>query len=142
MHNLRLPLVFLLGAVIGLLASSYAFVVRGYKTEYVPPHSDRWYQLVKEGHFPEPMKLSYAEVKSNGAVLEVYGTIENPRDKPAEMQKISADLFDSNDAFMHKCEFWVPQVPPKSKYNFRFHCANISDLKPDGHASSKVYLDF
>ena len=141
MRILRFLPVFLVGALIGLLGACYVFVINGYQTEYVPPNSDRWYQLVKEGHLPEPLKLTYSELKSNGHILEVFGTIENPRDKPAQLQKISADLFDAAGSFTHKCEFWIPSVPPKSSYNFRFHCANISDLKPGAFTSSKVYSD-
>ncbi len=142
MRNLRFAATFLLGSLVGLLASSYVFVIHGYQTEYVAPKSDRWYQLIRDGRFPEPLRLTYSEVKSNGHVLEVFGTIENPRNKLAQMQKVSADLFDSKGSFTHKCEFWIPAVEPKSPYNFRFHCANLSDLKPGDYASSKVYVDF
>lgn len=141
MRNIRFILAFLLGAFVGLLGASYVFVLHGYQTEYVPHKSDRWYQLIKEGRLPEPLKLTYSEVRSNGYVLEVFGTIENPREKPAQMQKVSADLVDAKGSFTHKCEFWIPVVAPKSQYNFRFHCANISDLKPGGYVSSKVYID-
>ena len=101
---MRPLLLFIGGVLTGVLAAGYAFVLNGYQTEFIPPRSDRWYQLIRDGHFPEPVTLGNSEVRSNGHILEVFGTLANPRDKPVRLQKVSADLFDSTGKFIHKCE--------------------------------------
>jgi|GEM_PF-3301850 len=127
--------------IIGFIASSYLFIVQGYKTEYVEPGSDRWYTLIQKGNFPQPLDISFSELRSNGYILEVYGTINNPRDKQATLVKVSTDLFDDNGNFFHKCEHWIPAVEAASSYNFKFHCANLSDVQYEKSNKVKVYVD-
>lgn len=132
----------LLGAFfLGLITASYVFVINGYKTEYIAPQSSQWYQLIKEGKLPEPLEITYSEMKSNGFVIEIIGTINNPRSSQVDLTKISADLFDIDGGFYHKCESWIPIIGPNKKYNFKFHCANIEDIKFEKGSTAKVYID-
>ena len=127
--------------LLGLIAASYIFIVKGYKTEYIAPQSDEWYQLIKDGKFPEPLEITYSEMKSNGFVLEIIGTINNPRSTQVDLTKVSADIFDKEGKFYHKCESWIPVIEPNVKYNFKFHCANISDIDYQDGSTAKVYID-
>jgi len=126
---------------VGFLLSAYVFIVNGYKTEYIQPGSDRWYSMVQKGQIPRPIEVSFSEVRSNGYILEVYGTIKNPRSEPANIVKISADLFNKNGDFYHKCEHWIPVVSASSTYNFKFHCANLDEVKYKENYTYKVYID-
>jgi hypothetical protein len=131
-------ILFIAGALIGLVGASYLFILQGYQTEVLS--SERRYQLVKEGKV-QILALNQSEVRSNGYVLEVFGTVENHALQPIHRGKVSADLFDAQGKFIHKCEHWIPVVRKKSQYNFTFHCANLVDLKPREYATSKVYID-
>jgi hypothetical protein len=125
----------------GFLVASYIFIVKGYRTEYIQPGSERWYQLIKDGRFPAPLELTYSEMKSNGHVLDITGTIKNPREQQASMTVIAADLFDKSGKFYHKCTGVLPVIRPKSEYNFTFHCANIKDIRFQDHDKVKIYVD-
>jgi hypothetical protein len=133
--------IFVAGVLLGLIGAVYVFVLNGYQTTFIPRQSERWYQLIKEGSLPAPLILVQSDVRSNGYVVEVFGTVENIGPQPIRLGKVSADLFNAKGTFIHKCEYWIPFVEPKSRYNFRFHCANLSDLKPPEYATGKVYID-
>ena len=90
--------------------------------------SEEFYQLIKEGKIPT-LALNQSEVRSNGYLLEVFGAVENHAPQPIRRGKVSADLFDGQGKFIHKCEHWLPIAREKSQYNFTFHCANLVDLK-------------
>ncbi len=131
-------MLFLAGALFGLFGASYLFILQGYQTEVLS--SERFYQLAKEGKI-RILTLNQSEIRSNGYVLQVFGTVENYAPQPIHRGKVSADLFDAQGKFMHKCEKWIPVVKEKSQYNFSFHCANLVDLKPREYATGRVYID-
>ncbi len=131
-------MLFTAGVLIGVIGASYLFILKGYRTEVLS--SERFYQLVKEGKIPI-LILNQSEIKSNGYVLEVFGTVENHAPQPIRLGKVSADLFNIQGKFIHKCEHWIPIVKEKSQYNFKYHCANLVDLKPREYATGKVYVD-
>ena len=131
-------MLFTAGLLIGLVGASYLFILQGYRVEALS--SDRFYQLVKSGKIPI-LVLHQSEIRSNGHALEIFGTVENHSPEPVRMGKLSADLFDGQGKFIHKCEHWIPVVREKSQYNFRFFCASLVDLKPREYATGKVYVD-
>ena len=131
-------MLFAAGVLIGLIGASYLFIAKGYRTEVLS--SERFYELIKQGKIPI-LILNQSEIRSNGYVLEVLGTVENHALQPIRLGKVSADLFDGQGKFIHKCEHWIPVVKEQSQYNFKFHCANLVDLKPREYATGKVYID-
>lgn len=126
------------GGLVGLIGASYLFILNGYRTQMLS--SEQFYQLIKEGQIPI-LVLNQSEIRSNGYVLQVFGTVENHAPQPIRLGKVSADLFDGQGKLIHKCEHWIPIVREKSQYNFTFHCANLVDLKPRDYATAKVYID-
>jgi hypothetical protein len=37
---------------------------------------------------------------------------------------------------------WMgPVLKPQSEYNFKFHCANINDIRLKDHGKATVYID-
>lgn len=134
----RPTMLFIAGVLIGFIGASYLFILNGYRTEVLS--SERFYQLIKEGKIPV-LVLNQSEVRSNGHALEVFGTVENHAPQPIHLGKVSADLFDGQGKFIHKCEHLIPVVKEKSQYNFTFFCANLAALKPSEYARAKVYID-
>jgi hypothetical protein len=97
-------ILFTAGLLIGLVGASYLFILNGYRIEAVS--SERFYRLVKSGKIPIST-LHQSEIRSNGHALEVFGTVENHSPEPIRMGKVSADLFDGQSKFIHKCEHWI-----------------------------------
>ena len=131
-------MLFVTGALIGLIGASYLFILKGYRSEMLS--SEQYYLLIKQGRIPI-LVLNQSEIRSNGYVLQVFGTVENHSPEPIRLGKVSADLFDGQGKFIHKCEYWIPIVREKSQYNFTYHCANLVDLKPREYATGKVYIE-